>query len=79
MLALVLGAAAFAPRGPVPSGKNSQISAAVNGLVGDIPPLGYFDPLGFGKDPEKLKQYRECELKHGRVAMAACLGWVRAA
>ncbi|KAJ8599206.1 hypothetical protein CTAYLR_006373 [Chrysophaeum taylorii] len=43
-------------------------------LVGSTAPLGMFDPLGFSKDEEKLKKYRECELKHGRVAMAAMLG-----
>jgi len=35
-----------------------------------------FDPLGFadGKDFETIKQYREAELQHGRVAMLAALG-----
>merc|ERR1711966_32722 len=35
-----------------------------------------FDPLGFadGKDFETIKQYREAELQHGRVAMLAAIG-----
>ena len=39
--------------------------------------MGFFDPLGFsaGKSDEIMNAYRESELKHGRVAMAACLGW----
>ena len=39
--------------------------------------MGYFDPLGLsnGKSDEVMNNYREAELKHGRVAMAACLGW----
>lgn len=39
--------------------------------------MGFFDPLGFsnGKSDEIMMAYRESELKHGRVAMAACLGW----
>ena len=39
--------------------------------------MGYFDPLGLsaGKDDATMMLYREAELKHGRVAMAACLGW----
>ena len=39
--------------------------------------MGYFDPLGLskGKDDATMQHYRESELKHGRVAMAACLGW----
>jgi hypothetical protein len=39
------------------------------GLLGDIAPTGFFDPLGLskGKDAITLKMYREAELKHGRV------------
>jgi hypothetical protein len=39
--------------------------------------MGFFDPLGFsaGKTDATMALYREAELKHGRVAMAACLGW----
>jgi hypothetical protein len=45
--------------------------------VGITPPAGFFDPLGLskGKDDITMRYYREAELKHGRVAMAACLGW----
>jgi len=46
-------------------------------VVGITPPVGFFDPLGLsqGKSDEIMNIYREAELKHGRVAMAACLGW----
>mmetsp|Transcript_3386 Transcript_3386/g.8039 ORF Transcript_3386/g.8039 Transcript_3386/m.8039 type:complete len:153 (-) Transcript_3386:107-565(-) len=39
--------------------------------------MGYFDPLGLSKNKsdDVMSAYREAELKHGRVAMAACLGW----
>lgn len=39
--------------------------------------MGFFDPFGFskGKSDEVMMAYRESELKHGRIAMAACLGW----
>jgi hypothetical protein len=39
--------------------------------------MGYFDPLGLSKNKDEatMNMYREAELKHGRVAMAACLGW----
>jgi hypothetical protein len=39
--------------------------------------MGFFDPLGFSKnkDDKTMSHYREAELKHGRVSMAACLGW----
>merc|ERR1711988_374407 len=36
----------------------------------DIP----FDPLNLASE-EKLGEYREAELKHGRLAMLAALGW----
>jgi hypothetical protein len=46
-------------------------------VVGVLPPVGFFDPLGLSKDKsdEVMAYYREAELKNGRVAMAACLGW----
>lgn len=38
---------------------------------GQLPPTGYFDPLGLADvvDYKWLKRYREAELKHGRVCM----------
>lgn len=47
-------------------------------LPGVLPSLGYWDPLGFSKrmgiTEEKLKFYREAELKHGRLGTLAALG-----
>ena len=40
----------------------------------DVETGGVFDPLGFSKDVNSLYKYRSVELKHGRVAMLACLG-----
>ena len=46
-------------------------------LAGDVG----FDPLGFGNDKdgqpagEQVRYMREAELKHGRLAMLAGLGW----
>jgi len=47
-------------------------------LPGISGPLGFFDPLDFcGEASEgKIKFYREVELKHGRVAMLASLGFL---
>ncbi len=41
-------------------------------------PVGYFDPLGFSKDsdPKQFMRRRASELKHGRVAMIAAMGYI---
>eukprot|EP00904_Undaria_pinnatifida_P008619 jgi/Undpi1/4888/HiC_scaffold_19.g08240.m1 len=46
-------------------------------MVGASAPLGFFDPMGFSKGPEeRLNSYREAELKHGRTAMLAVVGFL---
>merc|ERR1711937_1067758 len=49
-------------------------------LPGVLPPMGFFDPLGFCSANDitegKIKFYREVELKHGRVGMLAAFGFV---
>jgi len=47
-------------------------------MAGVTSPLGFFDPLGFSSDVSegKLLFYREVEVKHGRVAMLAALGFL---
>lgn len=48
------------------------------GLVGDQAPVGFWDPLGLSKDKdlEVFKRRRETEIKHGRVAMFATMGYI---
>jgi hypothetical protein len=48
------------------------------GLPGAIPPLGFFDPMGFSENMsvEGVKRLREAEVMHGRVAMMACVGFI---
>jgi hypothetical protein len=68
---------AFAPSTQTRSA-GSALSAWVDDtVVGITPPVGFFDPLGLskGQSDKVMKYYRESELKHGRIAMAACLGW----
>jgi len=50
----------------------------VNKLPGITDPLGFFDPAGFteGASEGKVRFYREVELKHGRVAMLAAVGFL---
>merc|ERR1712039_333211 len=46
--------------------------------LGAMPPLGFFDPIGFCKkgDESGFRNLRAAELKHGRVAMMAAVGGV---
>jgi hypothetical protein len=46
--------------------------------AGQVDPLGFWDPAGLsaGLDEGRILFYREAELKHGRVAMLASLGFL---
>jgi hypothetical protein len=44
--------------------------------LADLPGNADFDPLGLSlASPSLLQYYREAELKHGRLAMLAAIGW----
>jgi hypothetical protein len=69
-------AAAFAP-----SASKSSLSAlkmSYENELGVIAPTGFFDPLGLSKniDAETFEAYRTSELKHGRVAQLAVIGYI---
>eukprot|EP00440_Ansanella_granifera_P022435 gb/GFBE01024369.1/.p1 GENE.gb/GFBE01024369.1/~~gb/GFBE01024369.1/.p1 ORF type:complete len:635 (+),score=161.49 gb/GFBE01024369.1/:1-1905(+) len=51
---------------------------AFEGELGVQAPVGYFDPLGFSKDGDADTFYRRrcSEIKNGRVAMIACMGYI---
>jgi hypothetical protein len=75
---LIAGAAAFAP-----AQNAARTSVAVNasplaGEVGALAPLGFFDPLNLTNDGDKevFDNLRFVELKHGRVAMLAVVGYL---
>lgn len=70
---LVSSTSAFAPP---PTASRVSTSLHVEEIdLGVTKPLGLFDPLGLiEKEPEKFERRRAVERKHGRVAMAACLG-----
>jgi len=47
------------------------------GLPGAILPLGNWDPFGFAQVQRSVVvKYRESEIKHGRLAMMAVIGWL---
>jgi hypothetical protein len=82
---LVTGAAAFAPAQVTKT--STALNAGLNGWVpdeskfawglpGSIAPIADFDPAGFAADADldTMKNYREAETQHGRVAMLAVLG-----
>ena len=73
---LIASAAAFAPAANKAS--TSALSMSYENELGVIAPTGFFDPLGLssGIDQATFDQYRTCELKHGRVAQLAVVGYV---
>lgn len=56
----------------------SALRMSYEDLPGVIPPTGFWDPLGLSKnvDEETFNQRRSAELKHGRVAQLAVIGYV---
>jgi len=78
LLSLLAGyAAGFAPASQQTSSSALKM-ADYSSEVGAIPPTGFFDPLKLSKgiSPERFDLYRAAELKHGRVAMMAVVGYV---
>ncbi|KAL3935229.1 MAG: hypothetical protein SGBAC_009214 [Bacillariaceae sp.] len=83
LASLIASAAAFAPTQQAAS--STALNADLTKEIGAQVPLGFHDPLGFcGQDPsnvsdEELVEFerrRWVELKHGRVAMLAVVGYL---
>jgi hypothetical protein len=75
---LLACAAAFAPA----SEKSSSTAlSAFKDDIGAVAPLGYFDPLGLttNGDQARFDRLRYVELKHGRIAMMAVVGYLSTA
>jgi len=74
---LIGAAAAFAP-----AQQSARTSVAMNmafeSELGAQPPLGFFDPLGLVADGDQAKfdRLRYVEIKHGRIAMLAVVGYL---
>lgn len=72
---LLAGASAFAPA------QQKSFSTSLNSYeneLGVIEPTGFWDPLKLsdGIDQATFDQYRTAELKHGRVAQLAVIGYI---
>ena len=76
LAALAGSAAAFAPA-PVKS-SSTALSADFSKEIGAQIPLGFWDPLGLvdGVEQDEFDRLRWVELKHGRVAMLAVVGYL---
>jgi len=85
---LIATASAFAPAKQMRSVSSLKV-ASLNGwtpdeskfaygLPGSLDPVPEFDPLGFadGATLVQMKNYREAETTHGRVAMLATIGFL---
>eukprot|EP00434_Breviolum_minutum_P018422 symbB.v1.2.016255.t1/scaffold1233.1/size237523/17 len=80
--ALGVTAAAFRKTSPSKSvapvaGRGVEVRAFENEL-GVQPPLGFWDPAGLSSDGDAKEFYRRrvVEIKHGRVSMLACTGYI---
>ena len=75
-------AAALAFSGPALAPASTRLGAVsmrAPGEIGVTPPLGVYDPLNLLATPveyprRSYERYVELEIKHGRIAMLACLG-----
>lgn len=72
---LIASAAAFAPT------KDAARTTALNSFENEIgaqDPIGFFDPMGMlaDGDQERFDRLRYVELKHGRIAQLAVVGYL---
>ncbi|KAH8046403.1 chlorophyll A-B binding protein [Aureococcus anophagefferens] len=78
IIASTILATASAFLGVAPSAPAPQLRAAgIEDYIGaDIETAGLWDPLGLSKDTDRLYRWRCVEIKHGRVAMLATVGYL---
>jgi len=78
VVALGATAAATSRRRGQRAGKSSTVVRAFEDELGVQPPVGYWDPMGLAKDGDvgEFRRRREAELKNGRVAMFATMGYI---
>jgi hypothetical protein len=78
LLTSLLASAATAFVAPSAKSSNTALQASFESDIGATLPLGFFDPLGLVSDgdQEKFDRLRLVELKHGRIAMLAVVGFL---
>eukprot|EP00608_Synchroma_pusillum_P012198 CAMPEP_0198428090 /NCGR_PEP_ID=MMETSP1452-20131203/6331_1 /TAXON_ID=1181717 /ORGANISM="Synchroma pusillum, Strain CCMP3072" /LENGTH=203 /DNA_ID=CAMNT_0044148477 /DNA_START=72 /DNA_END=683 /DNA_ORIENTATION=+ len=81
MAALVVSASAFVtPRAAVAPRASAVKMSAFEDEIGVTRPLGFWDPLGFTAgltpDNEAYRRRKRVEIKHGRIAMMAVVGYI---
>ena len=77
ILTLLVGSSsAFAPVATNSRSNSALAATAFSDRPGVIVPTGYFDPLNLATSEAKFEKFRAAELKHGRVAMLAVIGYV---
>eukprot|EP00562_Extubocellulus_spinifer_P008322 CAMPEP_0178496086 /NCGR_PEP_ID=MMETSP0696-20121128/13918_1 /TAXON_ID=265572 /ORGANISM="Extubocellulus spinifer, Strain CCMP396" /LENGTH=190 /DNA_ID=CAMNT_0020124323 /DNA_START=63 /DNA_END=635 /DNA_ORIENTATION=- len=76
-VSLVAGAAAFAPASHS-APRTTALNGDLSGEIGAQAPLGFFDPFDMtnGGEKDTFDELRKIELKHGRVAMLAVVGYL---
>mmetsp|Transcript_10074 Transcript_10074/g.18750 ORF Transcript_10074/g.18750 Transcript_10074/m.18750 type:complete len:258 (+) Transcript_10074:111-884(+) len=80
-LAATAGAALLAAAGCAARGRKASSTVVCKSFeneLGTTLPMKYFDPLGMAKDDDAddFRRRRAAEIKNGRVAMLACLGYI---
>ena len=77
LASLIASAAAFAPASQQKSTAALSASKFADELGAQIP-LGFWDPLGMvgSEDQTRFDRLREVEIKHGRIAMLAVVGYL---
>lgn len=77
---LLAGASAFTPLATRPASKGAMSMAALDEMSGAFDYRGKefkFDPLNLAESyPPLVPWFRECELRHGRTAMLAVMGFI---
>eukprot|EP00303_Exanthemachrysis_gayraliae_P014074 CAMPEP_0206030340 /NCGR_PEP_ID=MMETSP1464-20131121/47466_1 /ASSEMBLY_ACC=CAM_ASM_001124 /TAXON_ID=119497 /ORGANISM="Exanthemachrysis gayraliae, Strain RCC1523" /LENGTH=743 /DNA_ID=CAMNT_0053404445 /DNA_START=55 /DNA_END=2286 /DNA_ORIENTATION=- len=74
---ILVSALAFnAPALKTRTAAKSSVRMAVEDELGVLPPLGFWDPLGLSEDESRFERRRAVEIKHGRICMAAVVGYL---